>query len=48
MKGFLFVSVLAAVLFAVQWVYARMAAEKDPVDAEALKEARFPSGGSGA
>ena len=31
-KGFLFVSVLAAVLFAIQWVYARMAAWTGPVD----------------
>ena len=45
MKGFLFVSVLAAVLFALKWVFARWAADRDPVDAKALEKANFPGGG---
>ena len=47
MKGFLFVSVLAAVAFGVMWVYARVMAKRDPVDLEALKETGFGGGDSG-
>ena len=47
MKGFLIVCVLAAVVFAVMWGYARLMARKDPVDAEALKATDFRGGGSG-
>ena len=33
MKGFLFVCALAAVTFGWKWVYARLMAKRDPVDA---------------
>ena len=43
MKGFIIVCVLAALLFAFKWAYARMAAKKDPVDLAALKQIEFPA-----
>ncbi len=43
MKGFIFVCVLAAVLFALKWAYARIAAKKDPVDIKSLKKVEFPA-----
>ena len=42
MKGFVIVSVLAAVIFALKWLYARRAAKTDPVDAKALQKTSFP------
>ena len=47
MKGFLIVCVLAAVTLGWKWVYARLMAKRDPVDAGALKGTNFPGGDTG-
>ena len=47
MKGFLFVCALAAVTFGWKWVYARLMAKQDPVDAGAFEDTTMPGSGHG-
>ena len=43
MKGIVFLSALAGILFPLKALYARRKAKTDPVDPESLKKAHFPS-----